>query len=199
MCDMDLDAALVRFEGRNTASDVFYAASGRAGPDARWIREIGFVEHHHNDHLVLRGTFAGHYVDVEEGHHMSGGGAVTGFAGGMVLGALLGPAGMAAGMIAGATIGSQVGEPDETDPEPQVLADRIRDAVPRSGSAIVLIASPSDVDEMLAAIGSDGDVLRRSLTPDEVAALQSSLAETPAASPGPAKEGEEAFEESESP
>ena len=68
---MDLDVALVRFDGRNTASDAFYAASGRVGPDARWIREIGFVEHHHNDHLVLRGTFAGHYVDMEEGHHVS--------------------------------------------------------------------------------------------------------------------------------
>lgn len=195
---MDLDVALVRFDGRNAASDAFYAASGRAGPGAQWVREIGFVEHHHNDHLVLRGTFAGHYVDMEEGHHVSETGTVGGFAGGMVLGALLGPAGMAAGMIAGAAIGSQVGEPNETDPEPQVLADRIRDAVPRSGSAIVLISPPSHVDEMVAAIGDDGDVLRRSLTAEEVDALQSSLSETPAASPGPAIAGEAAFEQSES-
>jgi uncharacterized membrane protein len=195
---MDLDVALVRFDGRNAASDAFYAASGRAGPDARWVREIGFVEHHHNDHLVLRGTFAGHYVDMEEGHHVSETGTAEGFAGGMVLGALLGPAGMAAGMIAGAVIGSQVGEPSETDPQPQVLADRIRDAVPLSGSAIVVIAPPSDVDEMVAAIGDDGEVLRRSLTAEEVAALQSSLSQTPAASPGPTEAGEAAFEQSES-
>ncbi len=195
---MDLDVALVRFDGRNAASDAFYSASGRAAPDAQWVREIGFVEHHHNDHLTLRGTFAGHYVDMEEGHQVSETGTVGGFAGGMVLGALLGPAGMAAGMIAGAVIGSQVGEPSETDPEPQVLVDRIRDVVPRSGSAIVLIAPPVDVENMLAALGGDGDVVRRSLTADEVAALQSSLSQTPAASAGPTEEGEAAVEQSES-
>jgi hypothetical protein len=78
------------------------------------------------------------------------------------------------------------------------VADRVRAAVPRDGSAIVLVAAPGDVDEMLAALGGGGDVLRRSLTPDEVSALQSSLAQTPAASPGPTEEGEAAFEESES-
>ena len=192
---VDLDVAVARFDGRNAASDAYYAASGRAGPNARWPREVGFVEHHHNDHLVMRGTFAGHYVDFEEGHRVSGSGAVSGFAGGMVLGSLLGPAGMAAGMIAGATIGSQVGDPNETEPEPQDLADRIRDAVPRDGSAIVLIAPASDVDEMLAAIGDGADVLRRSLTPDEVAALESSLGGTPAASAGPTEQGEVASEE----
>ncbi len=192
---MDLDFALARFDGRNAASDAYYAASGRAGPNARWPREVGFVEHHHNGHLVMRGTFAGHYVDFEEGHHMSGSGAVGGFAGGMVLGALLGPAGMAAGMIAGATVGSQVGDPNESEPEPTALADRIREAVPCDGSAVVLIASPGDVDEMLAAIGDAADVLRRSLTADEVAALEWSLSGMPAASAGPTEEGEVASEE----
>jgi uncharacterized membrane protein len=195
---VDLDFALARFDGRNAASDAYYAAGGRAGPSARWPQQVGFVEHHHNDHLVLRGTFAGHYVDMEEGHHVSEGGTLGGFAGGMVLGACLGPAGMAAGAIAGATIGSQVGQPTETEAQPQELADRIREAVPRSWSAIVLIAPASDVDEMLAAIGDGADVLRRSLTPDEVAALESSLGGTPAASPGPTEEGEVASEEPES-
>jgi uncharacterized membrane protein len=193
---VDIDVALVRFDGCNAAGDAYYAASGRAGTDAGWVRRVGFVEHHHNDHLVIRGTFAGHYVDFEEGHRVSGSGALGGFTGGMVLGGLLGPAGMAAGMIAGATIGSQVGDPNETEPEPQELADRIREAVPRAGSAIVLIAAPADVEEMLIALGDGGDVVRRSLTADEVSALESSLAQTPAASPGPSEEGEAAFEES---
>jgi uncharacterized membrane protein len=195
---VDIDVALVRFDGRNAAGDAYYAACERAGPDAGWVRQVGFVEHHHNDHLVMRGTFAGHYVDFEEGHHASGSGAIGGFTGGMVLGALLGPAGMAAGAIAGATIGSQVGDPNETEAEPQELADRIRQAVPPSGSAIVLIAAPGDVEAMLGALGDDGDVLRRSLTADEVSALEASLAQTPAASPGPTEEGEAAAEGSDS-
>ena len=198
---MSLDLAVARFDGEGTAVQRYAAAKERAersGGEASWTQKVGFVERHHNGRLLLRGTFAGHYVDFEEGHHVSGSGAVAGFAGGMVLGALLGPAGMAAGMVAGAAIGSQVGEPDETEPEPEELADRIRAAVPRSWSAIVLIGAPGDVDEMLAALGDGVDVQRRSLTPDEVSALQSSLSATPAASPGHTEEGEASFEESES-
>ena len=94
----------------------------------------------------------------------------------------------AAGMVAGAMIGSQVGEPSETDSEPQLLVDQLRTAVPRSGSAIVLIAAARDVDEMLIAIGdSGGEVIRQTLTADQAAALQAALSATPAASLGPSK------------
>jgi uncharacterized membrane protein len=103
-------------------------------------------------------------------------------------------------MAVGAIIGSQVGRPteSETDSEPQLLVDKLRAAVPRSGSAIVLIAAARDVDEMLAAIaGSGGEVVRQTLTADQAAALQASLTTTPAASPGPSVEGEQAIEASE--
>jgi uncharacterized membrane protein len=102
--------------------------------------------------------------------------------------------------VAGATIGSQEGKPSEseTDPEPQALAERVRAAVPRSGSAIVLIADAKDVDDMIAAIGkTTGHALRKTLTPEEAASLQASLSASPAASPGPSLEGEEAVEASE--
>jgi uncharacterized membrane protein len=192
-----LDFALVRFEGEGSATEAFVAARDRSGSDAPWTRQVGFVEHHHNGHLVLRGTFAGHYVDVDEALHVSERGTAEGFAGGAVIGALLGPAGIAVGMVAGATIGSQVGEPIETDPEPQLLVDRLRTAVPRSSSAIVLIAPARDVDDMLTAIGGDGETVRQTLTADQAAALQASLSATPAASPGPSVEGEQAIEASE--
>ena len=102
-----LDFALVRFEGEGAATEAFVAACDRSGSDAPWTRQVGFVEHHHNGHLVLRGTFAGHYVDVDEALHVSERGTAEGFAGGAVIGALLGPAGIAVGMVAGATIGSR--------------------------------------------------------------------------------------------
>jgi uncharacterized membrane protein len=195
---MDLDFALVRFEDGSSATDTFVAGRDRCGADAPWTRQVGFVEHHHSGDLVLRGTFAGHYVDVDEALHVSERGTAEGFAGGAVLGALLGPAGFAAGTVVGAMIGSQVGEPSETDSEPQLLVDQLRTAVPRSGSAIVLIAAARDVDEMLTAIGdSGGEVIRQTLTADQAAALQASLSATPAASLGPSEEGEQAIEASE--
>jgi uncharacterized membrane protein len=100
--------------------------------------------------------------------------------------------------VVGGTIGSQVGKPSETDAEPQPLAERLRATVPRSDSAIVLIADAHDVDEMIAAIGeTSAQVIRRALTPEEAAAVQASLSASPAASPGPSLKGEQANEASE--
>jgi uncharacterized membrane protein len=195
---MDLEFALVSFEGTNSATEEFAEARIRSGPGARWSSEVGFVEHHKNGHLVLRGTFAGHYVDVDEALHASERGSEEGAVIGGAIGLLAGPLGLAVGIATGGTIGSQVGKPAEPDPEPEVLAERLRVAVPRSSSAIVLIADPSDVSEMVAAIGEgNGRVTRKALTPEEAAAVQASLSDSPAASAGPSLRGEEAVEASE--
>jgi uncharacterized membrane protein len=195
---MDLQFALVSFAGINSAGEAFAAARYRSGP-AAWTSEVGFVEHHANGHLVLRGTFAGHYVDDDEALHVSERGAGEGGAVGAALGVVLaGPLGIAVGTVLGATIGSQVGKPSETDAEPETLAERLRIAVPRSGSAIVMIADTKDVDELVAAIGeTGGQVIRKVLSPEEAAAVQASLSASPAASPGPSPQGEEAIEGSE--
>lgn len=195
---MGLDLAVVKFQGEGSATDAFVAARERSGQDARWTREVGFVEHHHNGHLVLRGTFAGHYLDVDEALHVSQGGAGEGFAIGAVVGVLGGPPGLAVGTVLGAIVGSQVGKPTDADPEPQLLADQLRDLVPRSSSAIAVVAEAHDVDEMLAAMrDGGGEIIRRSLTADQVAALDASLGSTPEAADRPSAEGEEAREASE--
>ena len=117
---------------------------------------------------------------------------------GAAIGLLAGPLGLAVGLTTGGTIGSQVGKPSEPDPEPEALAERLRVAVPRSASAIVLIADSSDVSEMIAAIGeTNANVMRKALTPEEAAAVQASLSDSPAASAGPSLKGEEAVEASE--
>ena len=195
---MALDFALVSFEGVNSAAEAFALARGRSGAAAPWTSEVGFVEHHENGHLVLRGTFAGHYVDVDEALHGSERGTEEGVAVGAVLGTLVaGPLGLAVGSVTGGIIGSQRGKPSETDAEPEALAEQLRAAVPRSGSAIVLIADASDADEMIAAIGEiSGQVIRKALTPEEEAAVQASLSASPAASRGPSLEGEAAAEAS---
>lgn len=184
--DVDLDFALVSFDGLNSAAEAFAAARERPGA-AGWASEVGFVEHHHNGHLVLRGTFAGHYVDVDEALHVSGRGTAQGVTAGAVIGTLLGgPPGLAVGTVVGGAIGSQVGEPTETAAEPEPLAERLRAAVPRSGSAIVLIAGANDVDQMIAAIDPTTEqVIRKALTPEEAAAVQASLSSAPPASSGP--------------
>jgi uncharacterized membrane protein len=195
---MQFDLALVRFEHGGAAAEAFVTGRDRSAPNAKWVREVGFVEHHHNGHIVMRGTFAGHYVDVEEGLHASERGTAEGALGGAIVGVLLGPLGIAVGFVAGGTIGSQVGRPSETDPEPQALVDQLRAIVPRSGSAIVLIGPDNDVDEMVAAIGdSGGDVVRQPLTAEQSEALQAALSDSPTASLGPSEAGEEAVEASE--
>lgn len=43
-----------------------YADVLDAPRDAPWVHEIAFVEHHRHDRIVVRGTFAGRYVDVDD-------------------------------------------------------------------------------------------------------------------------------------
>jgi uncharacterized membrane protein len=178
--------ALARFEGEGTAVQRYAAAKDRSRADAHWPNAVGFVEHHRHGNLVVRGTFAGHYLDFDESDHVSQKGAGEGaVAGGLVGGVLLGPAGLALGLLVGAAVGSQGGAVSDSEAEPAELADQLRAAVPRAGSAIVLIAEAADVDEMLAALGDDaGDVARHPLTAEQASALEASLGDAPpAASP----------------
>jgi uncharacterized membrane protein len=179
-----LDLAVARFDGEGTAVQRYAAAKEDADGEARWAREIGFVEHHSHGHLLLRGTFAGHYVDVDESDHVSQKGAGEGAVAGGLIGVLLGPPGIAVGLLVGGLVGSQAGTASDSEAEPQLLAEKLRDAVPRGSSAIVLIASSAEVNEMLAALGDDAQsVTRRTLTADEAAELELALSAAPPASP----------------
>jgi uncharacterized membrane protein len=188
-----IEFALVRFAAITAAEQAFADAQDRSAPDAPWIRQVGLVEHHHNGHWVLRGTFAGHYVDVDEALHVSERGGAEGFAAGAALGALLGPPGLAAGMVLGAIIGSQTAEPNERDPEPRLLDEDLRNRLPRAGSAIALIGPTADVDDMLAAIGkTDGTILRQPLSASDLDSLDADLRRVPEASRGPSVGGQQA-------
>ena len=158
-------------------------AKDRPGPDPSWTREVGFVEHHHNGHLLLRGMFAGHYVDVDESDHVSQKGAGEGAVAGGLIGVLLGPPGIAVGLVVGGVVGSNAGNASDVEVEPEALADQLRAAVPRSSSAIVLIAPAADVDEMLSALSDYASATRQALTSEEAALLETSLGTAPQASP----------------
>jgi len=178
-----LDLAVARFDGEGTAVNRYAAAKERSG-DAPWTRRVGFVERHHGGRLLLRGIFAGHYLDVDETDHVSQTAAGEGALAGGLVGVLGGPPGIAVGLMLGAVIGSQAGRASEIEAEPEAIADQLRAAVPRSSSAVVMIASPPEVDEMLAAVGEGAQsVVRRTLSAEEASALASSLgADPPAAS-----------------
>ncbi len=179
---MSLEFALARFHGEGTAVQSYAAAKDRPGPDQEWTRKVGFVERHHSGRLLVRGTFAGHYVDVDENDRFSQTGAGPGAVAGGLVGALIGPAGIALGLLIGGGIGAHVGTPTDTEAEPEELAEQLRAAVPNSSSAIVLVAETADVDEMAAALGDRvAELTRRELTAQQQAALEAALATAPPA------------------
>jgi uncharacterized membrane protein len=177
---VSLELALVRFDGEGTAVEEYSAAKGRSAGEGAWLKEIGFVEHHHNGRLLLRGRFAGHYLDVDENDRIAQKGAAKGAVAGGLFGVLLGPLGIALGVVVGGAIGAHAGTPTDTEPEPEEVAERLRSAVPRSSSALVLVAEAADVDDMVTALGDSArDLTRRELTEAQEAALQASLSSAP--------------------
>jgi uncharacterized membrane protein len=189
---VSLDLALIPFEGEGTAVKRYAAAkdrsskSGRRRVDAPWTRDVGFVERHHNGRLLLRGTFAGHYLDVDETDRFSQAGAGEGAASGGLIGVLGGPPGIAVGLVVGMFVGARVGNMQDVEDEPEALAAQLREAVPRGSSAIVMVAPEAEVDEMLTALGLDGqEITRRTLADGETAALEASLDAAPRSPSGP--------------
>jgi uncharacterized membrane protein len=185
---MSLDVALVSFPAQHGAISAFATSPN----DAAWRQEVAFVERHHNGRVSVRGTFAGHYVDVDESDHTSEPGTVEGAMTGALVGAIfgLGPPGAAFGFVIGGAVGAVVGKPTEVEAEPETLVDELRAAVPKGGSAVVLLAAPGHVDALLAELaGTDGEVTRRSLSAAQSAALERELKATPIASSGPSQRG----------
>ena len=90
---MSLDLALMVFdhiEGAERAyADLLGASVGSA-----LGHEIAFVEHHRHDRIVVRGTFAGRYVDVDEQGDVIGKRTAEGALTGAVVGVFFGPAGV---------------------------------------------------------------------------------------------------------
>ena len=66
-----------------------------------WAQEVAFVEHHGPGRIVVRGTFAGHYVDADDFEDFVGRRVTEGALAGRTVGLLLGPPGLAAGFVAG--------------------------------------------------------------------------------------------------
>jgi uncharacterized membrane protein len=182
---VSLDLALVVFDHTERAERA-YADVVRASPDAPWIHEIALVEHHRHDRIIVRGTFAGRYVDIDDEGDYIGKRTAEGALTGAVAGVLFGPLGIATGLVAGGTVGGLV-EAESAPVLHDTFADEVRADVPEKSSAVLLLASPEHVDAMAAAFeGHGGTLVRRSLTPEAARALEAAVAGSPKAAPPPA-------------
>ena len=174
---MSLDLALMVFDHVEGAERA-YADAG-AAVDAPWIHEIAFAEHHRHDRIVVRGTFAGRYVDVDEHGDLIGKRTAEGALTGAVVGALFGPPGFAVGLVAGGTVGG-VSESDHVPHLHDAFLDEVRAEVPEKSSAVVLLARPEHVDAMVAAFeGRGGRLVRHHLSAQAAQALEGAVVGRP--------------------
>lgn len=179
-----IDFALMVFRDTGGAESAYGDAAGQAS-DEPWAREVAFVEHHRRDRIVVRGTFAGHYVDADDEGEFIGRKTAEGAVAGAAAGLLFGPAGLAVGMVGGGMAGGVASE--HSGPRLRsALFDELRNEVPEGSSAVILMAGPEDVDAMVSALQRHrGRLVRHHLTPEGAEALRSAVAGSPSAAPGP--------------
>jgi uncharacterized membrane protein len=184
MADAGLDFALVVYHGTEAAEEAYSRAPRDVGGVA-WAQEVAFVEHHRRDRIIVRGTFAGHYLDADDAEAFIGRRTAEGAIGGAVVGAVLGPPGFVVGLVGGGLAGS-VSEEHAGEHNRSAFFDQVRAEVPEGSSAVILMAATEHVDAMISALDdSGGQLVRHHLAPDAVAALKQAVAGSPSAAPPP--------------
>lgn len=176
------DLALMVFEHTEGAERA-YSRAPREVAGVQWAQEIAFVEHHRHDRIIVRGTFAGHYVDADDDERFIGARSAEGAVAGGTIGLLLGPLGLAVGTVTGGIAGS-VKEEHSGPRLRSALFDEVRSEVPQGSSAVMLLAPPGHIDAMVQALeGHGGRLVRHQLTPQGAEALRDAVAGSPAAVP----------------
>jgi hypothetical protein len=169
------DLVILAFARADGAERAFGDVSGTSRGGASWARDLAFVECHHRGRIVVRGTFAGHWVDVEDVAASAREGAAEGAVAETVVGVAFGPPAFAGHLAAGGPPGERA-----------ALLDTVRAALPEQSSGIVALATPPDAEAMIATFDDRATrVSRHRLSSDEVAALEAAVAPAPPAAPGP--------------
>ena len=180
-----LELAIMVFDHPSGADHAYADVLGGSG-DAPWIHEIALVEHHRHDRIVVRGTFAGRYVDIDKEGDVIGKRTAEGALTGAVVGAIFGPPGFAAGIVAGGATGG-LAEANVAPHLHDAFVDEVRADVPQRSSGVLLLAVPEHVDAMVAAFqGRGGRLVRRPLSAEAARDLERAVAGSPRAAPGPA-------------
>jgi uncharacterized membrane protein len=176
------DFALMEFRHTEGAERA-YSDAPRSVDGVAWSQEVAFVEHHRRNRIVVRGTFAGRYVDADDEQEFTGERTAEGALAGGVVGVLFGPAGLAVGLVAGGLAGG-VAQERSSPRLRSAFFDEVRREVPEGGSAVIMLAPPEHVDAMVKALdGLGGRLVRHRLGADEAKALEAAVAEDPEAAP----------------
>jgi uncharacterized membrane protein len=175
------ELAVLTFDHIEGAERAYADARGRAN-DARWLREVVFVECHRHDRIVVRGTFAGHYVDVDDVADAIGHDTAVGAVAGAVVGLAFGPPGFAAGLVAGGIAGGVHESAVHTPQESGALFEEIRRDIPEGSSGIVALVSADDSAALIEALHERAVRLtHHRLSDTEAATLQAAVVQAPPA------------------
>jgi uncharacterized membrane protein len=175
------ELAVLTFDHIEGAERAYADARGRAN-DARWMREVVFVECHRHGRIVVRGTFAGHYLDVDDVADAIGRDTAVGAVAGAVVGLAFGPPGFAAGLVAGGIAGGVHESAVHTPQESGALFDELRRDVPEGSSGIVALVGAEDSAALIEALHERAVRLtHHRLSDAEAAALETAVAQAPAA------------------
>jgi uncharacterized membrane protein len=173
------ELAVLTFDHIEGAERAYADARGRAS-DARWLREVVFVECHRHGRIVVRGTFAGHYLDVDDVADAIGHDTAVGAVAGAVVGLAFGPPGFAAFMVAGGIAGGVHESAVHTPQESGALFDEIRRDIPEGSSGIVALVSADDSAALIEALHERAVRLtHHRLSDTEAAALQAAVVQVP--------------------
>lgn len=173
---------VAKFSSVHGAERAYADAHGR-GAEPDWVADAVVVEVHRNGRIVVRGTVAGRYVDVDGRAdaigHDTGAGAIAGAA----IGFVLGPPAFAVGVVGGATAGGAA-QARHLPRQHGAAFDAIREQVPEDSSAIVVFSDDEGIRAMSRALATEaGELVHYRLAPEAEAELRSYVADAPAAAP----------------
>jgi uncharacterized membrane protein len=175
------EIAVLTFDHIEGAERAYADARGRAS-DASWLREIAFVECHRHGRIVVRGTFAGHYLDVDDVADAIGHDTAVGAVAGAVVGLAFGPPGFAVGLAAGGIAGGVHESTAHAPEEDGALFDEIRHDIPEGSSGIVALVSADDSAALIEALHERATRLtHHRLSDAEAATLQAAVVQAPPA------------------
>ncbi|MBV8216949.1 MAG: DUF1269 domain-containing protein [Solirubrobacterales bacterium] len=177
-----LDFALVVFKHTGGAEEA-YSRAPRSIDGVAWADRVAFVEHHRRNRIIVRGTFAGRYIDADDESEFVGKKTAEGAIAGGAIGLFAGPLGLAVGLVGGGLAGG-VAQERHSPHLRSAFFDEVRREVPEGDSAVIMMATPDVVDAMVSALEPlGGRLARHHLSVEEAKALEDAVAGDPEAAP----------------